>query len=408
MVPYIGDFAEDATIYHYFNTFDSSDPSISVTITDLADTDLFVYKDGSITDIVTDGASVVIDFDGRTGIHKITIDTSAHADYAIGSDYMVSMNGTTIDGGTVTAALFTFSIENRYNAAADDLANGTDGLGAIKADTAAILIDTGTTLDDHLTDIKGTSFVKDTHSLIDIETYVDILDDATSGNVKIAADAAAILVDTATTLQGELDAIQAAVITNAAGVDIAADIIALKAETATILVDTATTLQGELDAIQAAVITNAAGVDIAADIIALKAETATILVDTATTLQGELDGIQADTEDIQTRLPAALVGGRMDANMGAISTSAAAADNLEASALGIVTGACEGTPTTTVVQTDLAEATDDHYIGRVIVFTSGNGAGEASDITDYTGATGTVTITAVTTAPAAADTFVIV
>lgn len=33
-----------------------------------------------------------------------------------------------------------------------------------------------------------------------------------------------------------------------------------------------------------------------------------ILVDTGTTLQAELDGIQADTEDIQTRLPAALTG----------------------------------------------------------------------------------------------------
>ena len=94
--------------------------------------------------------------------------------------------------------------------------------------------------------------------------------------------------------------------------------------------------------------------------------------------------------------------------MAQISGSATAADNLEASALGIVPGSCEGTPTTTVIQTDLAETTDDHYIGRVIVFTSGNAAGEATDITDYTGSTGTVTVTALTTAPAASDTFVIV
>jgi hypothetical protein len=57
---------------------------------------------------------------------------------------------------------------------------------------------------------------------------------------------------------------------------------------------------------------------------------AAILVDTGTTLQGELDGIQADTEDIQSRLPAALVGGRIDASAGAISGDATAADNLEA------------------------------------------------------------------------------
>lgn len=44
-------------------------------------------------------------------------------------------------------------------------------------------------------------------------------------------------------------------------------------------------------------------------------DVAAILVDTGTTLQAELDGIQADTEDIQSRLPAALVGGRIDATV---------------------------------------------------------------------------------------------
>ncbi|HCZ49800.1 MAG TPA: hypothetical protein DCZ11_12470 [Gammaproteobacteria bacterium] len=53
-----------------------------------------------------------------------------------------------------------------------------------------------------------------------------------------------------------------------------------------------------------------------------------ILTDTGTTLQAELDGIQADTEDIQSRLPAALVSGRMDASVGAM-----AANTLTASAL---------------------------------------------------------------------------
>jgi len=74
---------------------------------------------------------------------------------------------------------------------------------------------------------------------------------------------------------------------------------------------------------------------------------------------------------------------------------------------GLVTGACEGTPTTTVIQTNLAEITDDHYIGRIVVFTSGNALGEASDITDYAGATGTLTVTVMTTAPANTDTFTI-
>src|SRR3990167_6219454 len=56
----------------------------------------------------------------------------------------------------------------------------------------------------------------------------------------VTADTAAILVDTSTTLETDLDAIIAAVITNAAGVDIAADIIAVKADTAAVLADTGT------------------------------------------------------------------------------------------------------------------------------------------------------------------------
>lgn len=58
-------------------------------------------------------------------------------------------------------------------------------------------MDTGhATIVTDLDDIKGTGFVKDTHSLFDIEGYVDLIDDGTSGLAKIATDAAAILVDT--------------------------------------------------------------------------------------------------------------------------------------------------------------------------------------------------------------------
>ncbi len=113
MIPYYGDFAEDATVYIAFNTFSSDDPSASVTITALADGDIKVHKDGSATEIVTDGATVSINFDSITGNHLVTIDTSVHSDYATGSDYHVRMEGTTIDGATVNAWIGHFSIENR-------------------------------------------------------------------------------------------------------------------------------------------------------------------------------------------------------------------------------------------------------------------------------------------------------
>lgn len=65
------------------------------------------------------------------------------------------------------------------------------------------------------------------------------------------------------------------------------------------------------DAAGGLIISDAGGLD--AD--AQRADVAAILVDTGTTLDG--------------RIPAALVGGRMDANMGAISSDATAADNAE-------------------------------------------------------------------------------
>src|SRR3989337_1504660 len=70
----------------------------------------------------------------------------------------------------------------------------------------------------------------------DTSTFVP----STDGLHAAGVDLDAILLDTGTTLEADLDAIIAAVITNAAGVDIAADIIAVKADTAAVLADTGT------------------------------------------------------------------------------------------------------------------------------------------------------------------------
>jgi hypothetical protein len=117
-VPYYGDFAEDDTVLIPFNTFSSDDPSASVTITDLADADIKVHKDGSTDEIATDGASVAINFDSITGNHLITIDTSVDAAYSTGSEYAVRIEGTTVDGATINAWVGAFSIERAGGALA--------------------------------------------------------------------------------------------------------------------------------------------------------------------------------------------------------------------------------------------------------------------------------------------------
>lgn len=170
------------------------------------------------------------------------------------------------------------------------------------------------------------------------------------------------------------------------------------------------------------------------NVAALATNVDAILTDTGTTLQGELDGIQADTEDIQSRLPAALVSGRIDASVGAMAanvmTAAAAAADLTtelqtglatAAALATVDGivdnlvsgiifgaAATGTLSTTQATSDLTGYANDQLIGRVIIWLAGDCEGEATDITDYASASGLLTFTALTTAPANGDTFKIV
>ncbi|MCP5010025.1 MAG: hypothetical protein GY942_08625, partial [Aestuariibacter sp.] len=144
MVPYLGDFSEDQTVLIPFNTFSSDDPSASVTITNLADADLKVHKDGGTTQIATDGATIAIDYDSITGNHLATIDTSAHADYAIGSDYHVRMEGTTVDGATINAWIGHFSIENRHASVTANLIRATqvilDG-GVVDSGSTTTIVD---------------------------------------------------------------------------------------------------------------------------------------------------------------------------------------------------------------------------------------------------------------------------
>jgi hypothetical protein len=102
----------------------------------------------------------------------------------------------------------------------------------------------------------------------------------------------------------------------------------------------------------------------------------------------------------------------LQVDMKQIASSTAAATKLNQSAGTIVAGTVTNsghTPTTTALKaSDITEATDDHFIGRVIIFTSGNLIYQATSITDYTGATSVYTYDALTEAPSNGDTFVIV
>ena len=103
-----------------------------------------------------------------------------------------------------------------------------------------------------------------------------------------------------------------------------------------------------------------------------------------------------------------------DVNVKSINDNNGAAIALALSADQIIVGTVDTgsfvATTTQLEADDITEATADHYNGRIIIFTSGALAGQATDITDYelSGANGKFTYTLLTEAPANNDTFVIV
>ncbi len=336
------------------------------------------------------------------------------------------------------------------------------------ADVAAILVDTGSLNDTKIPDTISLAAINaecDT-ALTDYDAVIPAdLNDPTAATIAAAVwDLDATSHQTLGTFGqaigdpvADATTIYQAVVTDAAGDNVAVDVVAVKAETALIVADTnelqtddvpgliaalndptavvvaaavwdldATTHQtggtfgqaigdpgANTETMYDAVVTDAAGTNVAVDVVAVKAETVLIVADT-NELQTDdvptlIAAVQSDTDDIQTRLPDALVGGSIKADMLAISGDTAAADKLEESATSIDNSTAKaGTLSTTQMSTNLSETTDDHYIGRTVIWTTGVLAFQASDITDYVGVNGVLTFSAVTEAPSAGDAFVIV
>jgi len=145
--------------------------------------------------------------------------------------------------------------------------------------------------------------------------------------------------------------------------------------------------------------------NIISDSVAFKGQdVADILADTA-----EIGTAGAGLTNIGTIATVTDVTNQVTADVTAISGDSTAADNLEASLETLVLGTATGSPTTTTMpDSALTEATNDHYNGRVIIWRTGVLAGQATDITGYNGGTKTFTFTATTDAPGAGDAYVIV
>lgn len=128
------------------------------------------------------------------------------------------------------------------------------------------------------------------------------------------------------------------------------------------------------------------------------------------TVAGYLD---TEIADIQSRIPAALVGGRMDSNVSAIGNDTTALTAFKRAVLSNVIGTVgAASSTTSIVTSSLtpAAAVTDQFKGRILIFdkdtTTANLRGQGSDITASTAA-GVLTVTALTDSPVSGDTFTI-
>lgn len=126
-------------------------------------------------------------------------------------------------------------------------------------------------------------------------------------------------------------------------------------------------------------------------------------------LDTEIAAIKAKTDSLTFT-----GAGRVDANIEAVNNDTAAADSLARSAATIVRGTVDaGASTTSIPTSSLAPAASvaDQFKGRIVIFDKDTSTaalrGQATDITASDGA-GTLTVTALTTAPSSGDTFVIV
>jgi hypothetical protein len=118
---YYGDLSLGQTIRIPFSTNTAEGTPITLA----GSPSVAVYKDGGTTED-TDGVSLSVDFDGKTGSHRAIIDTSVDPTFfSSGSDFVVQLAAGTVDGTSVAGAVLgSFSIQNRTVASVKGNVNG--------------------------------------------------------------------------------------------------------------------------------------------------------------------------------------------------------------------------------------------------------------------------------------------
>ena len=196
-----GDYQLEDTVYLPFTT-----RALTGIPTVLVSGVVEIYEDASLTQI-TAAETLTVSLDSVVGFNMCSVVATAANGFGSGQSYTAILSAGTVNSVSVVGEVIgQFTIE--MSAAAKDLANGTDGLGAIKGDSAAILTDTGTTLPASIATVDSNvdAILVDTAEIGAAGAGLTALATQASVNT-LDTNVDAILVDTGTTLPATLSTI---------------------------------------------------------------------------------------------------------------------------------------------------------------------------------------------------------
>ena len=132
---HVGDYTLEDTLTIPFTTrsFSTGIPTI------LVSGEVQIYEDDSVTQI-TAAETTTVSLDSVVGFNLVSIAATAANGFENGKSYTAILSAGTVGGVSVVGEVVGHFTIGR-SAAAVDLANATDGLGAIKAETALIVAD---------------------------------------------------------------------------------------------------------------------------------------------------------------------------------------------------------------------------------------------------------------------------
>lgn len=382
---YLGDRPLASTIVFWFST------AVNGVATTLSGTPaVSIYKTANDTQVTT-GVTLVADYDGVTGLNRLTIDTS-DAFYATGKDFAAIITTGTIGGvSRIGEVLCTFSIDlgnigyvKSASQTAGDIAaliNTVDDfldteIAAIKTKTDQLTFSTANRVDSQVFGMQA-SVITATAIATDAITDAKVASDVTIASVTGSVNS--VLGDVEGSVNGSVGSIATGGITAAS---FAADAITA----AKIAADVTTELQSGL-------------------------ATAANLATVAGYIDTEVAAIKTQTDKFVFT-----VANKVDANVLNVNGTAASASNLGKTTAAIGRGTVAALSSTTSIITSAfspAGISVDQFKGRVVLFdidtTTTALRGQARTITGSTAVSlAVLTVDALTDAPVSGDTFSIV